>query len=293
LGEHKKYTAPLGKRETYSPEMREAVYLKLNALWAKPEPGAFTVAYSGGLDSTIVAWIMGKRFTGEIHLWTLHHNYGSLFVDWSRKHAADLARIFGPGRVFHTIYNVSQTFKQLTLNSLTADWRKFGGHFIWCLGCQLSMMTEIIAYNLIRGIPRVFLCSSVGGEYAVMSMPATRTAKARIYRTYGIDYRFPLLEMNVTKPEERMLMEDAGMWPGYRFRRGVHGVQPICIPGLQHIGDVLLDMHTAYPPDGVTGYINSREEMMREIVEQRIADTGLNIDELIARNQQQLEEQIW
>ncbi len=272
--------------------MREAVYRKLDELWSTPEPGSFTVAYSGGLDSTIVAWIMGKRYTGEIHLWTLHHNYGSLFVRWSERHAQDMQRIFGRPRVTHTINNISQDFRRMTLGSLRSDFKEYG-HFIWCLGCQMSMMAEIIAYNLIHGIPRTFMCSSVGGEYAVMSMPATRIAKARIYRTYGIDYRFPLLELNLTKPEERMLMEDSGMWTGYRFRRGVHGVQPICIPGLQHIGDVVGDMHTAYPPDKVEGYINSREELIREVVTAQVKAAGLDLDELISRNEKQLKNKVW
>lgn len=283
----------MSPEETYSEEMRRAVYRKLDSLWVEPEPGPFTVAYSGGLDSTIVPWIMAKHFTGEIHLWTLHHNYGSLFVQWSRKHARDLARIFGEQRVFHTIYNISNDFKRMTLRSFFPDLKKYGSHFIWCLGCQMSMMANIIAYNLIRNIPRVFLCSSVGGEYAVMSMPATRENKARIYRTYGIDYRFPLLELNITKPEERMLMQDTGMWVGYRFRRGVHGVQPICLPGLQHAGDVFLDLHTKYPPDQVAAYINDREELIREIVEDRLRPTGLDIDELIEKNNEQLEKQRW
>lgn len=279
-------------RETYSQEMRDAVYGKLSELWIDPEPGAFTVAYSGGLDSTIVAWIMAKRYLGEVHLWTLHHNYGSLFVKWSEKHAQDMQRIFGDQRVFHTINNISKTFQRLTLKNLWPDMKEYG-HFIWCLGCQMSMMAELIAYNLIRAIPRTFLCSSVGGEYAVMSMPATRETKARIYRTYGIDYRFPLLEMSITKPEERMLMEDAGMWTGYRFRRGVHGVQPICLPGLQHIGDVVMDMHTAYPPEKVAGYINSREELIREIVTEMVTAAGLDVQEQIARNEEQLQNKKW
>ncbi|MDP8225323.1 MAG: hypothetical protein P9L99_18320 [Candidatus Lernaella stagnicola] len=281
-------TAP----EEYSEEMRRAVYRKMDELWTETEPGSFTVAYSGGLDSTIVAWIMGKRYAGEIHLWTLHHNYGSLFVRWSKKHAQDMQRIFGAKRVFHTINNVSKDFQRLTLDHFWADLREYG-HFIWCLGCQTSMMAEIIAYNLIRGIPRTFMCSSVGGEYAVMSMPATRKAKARIYRKYGIDYRFPLLEISITKPEERLLMQDAGMWVGYQFRRGVHGVQPICIPGLQHLGDVVLDMHTAYPPERVEAYIESREPLIHEIVTERLRAAGVDLDEAVARNEEQLKNKIW
>jgi hypothetical protein len=282
----------LAERETYSPEMREQVYRKLGELWAEPEEGPFTVCYSGGLDSTIVGWIMGKRYTGMIHLWTLHHNYGSLFVKWSKRHAVDMQRIFGQERVVHTINNISKTFQQLTLENFWGDLQEHG-HFIWCLGCQMSMMAEVIAYNLIHGVPRTFMCSSVGGEYAVMSMPATRKTKAVIYESYGIDYRFPLLDMSITKPEERMLMEDAGMWPGYRFRRGVHGVQPICIPGLQHIGDVVADLHTQYPPEKVAAYIESRADLIRAMVTEWVTAAGLDVDEQIALNKERLANKKW
>ncbi len=268
-------------------DVRKTLYEKMDALWAVKEPGSFHVNYSGGLDSTAVAYIMGRKYAGDIYLYTLHHSYGSLFVGWSRRHVEDLRRIFGPERVHHVIYNQTQTFNRLTVKRLVADWKPYGGHLIWCLGCQLAMLTHTIIRCLEHSIPRNFLCSSVGGEYAVMSMPVTRREMGRLYWEYGIDYRTPLIEYGIDKRMERALMEDAGMWSGYRFRRGVHGVQPICIQGFQHIGDVVFDWHTVYPPDKVEKYIRDKSPLIGKIVKEYFNEKNMDVEKLIELNKAQ------
>ena len=50
------------------------------------------------------------------------------------------------------------------------DMVKYKGHWVCCLGCQQSMATHTIIYNLEHNITNTFICSSVGGEYAAMSM---------------------------------------------------------------------------------------------------------------------------
>lgn len=243
-------------------------------------PGSFTVCYSGGLDSTAVGLIMGKRYEGDIHLWTLDHKYGHLFVKWSQKHARDLQRIYGINRVFHTINDITPVFNKITVKTILKDLKDYG-HFIWCLGCQLSMVTKVIIYNLEHRSPRSFLCSSVGGEYSVMSMPASIKEKTRIYWKYGIAFSTPLIEENIDKAEERRMLKEADFWVGYRFRRGVHGVQPICIPGLQHIGDVLFDLHTTYSAERVQAYIQSREPLMDEIISNYFKAKSMELSTLI------------
>ncbi|MCB1153689.1 MAG: hypothetical protein H6684_03650 [Deltaproteobacteria bacterium] len=264
--------------------IRKTLYEKLESYWSEPEPGGFHVCFSGGLDSTAVAYIMGRKYAGPIHLYTLHHDYGSLFIELSRRHVVDLQRIFGEDRVHHVIFNQTETFNRITAKHLLKDWKPYGGHVIWCLGCHLSMLTHSIIRCLEYNLPRNFLCSSVGGEYAVMSMPITRQRMGEIYWEYGIDYRTPLLEMEIDKRAERALLEDAGMWVGYRFRRGVHGVQPICLPCLQHIGDVVFDWHTDYDQSGVDRYIHDKSTVIRAIVDEYFAEKGMDVDALIAAN---------
>lgn len=250
----------------------------------KKLPGSFTVCYSGGLDSSAVGLIMGRRYAGTIHLWTLDHRFGHLFPKWSGKHADDLKRIYGQDRVRHTINDITEVFKRITLKTFRKDLMEYG-HFIWCLGCQLSMVTNVIIYNLEHRSSRTFLCSSVGGEYSVMSMPTSIEEKTRIYWKYGIRFSTPLIDEHIDKAEERRLLQEAGMWLGVRFRRGVHGVQPICLPGLQHIGDVLFDLHTTYAPDKLRKYIQTREPLMDEIIHNYFHAKGLDLQTLIAETQ--------
>lgn len=268
-------------------QVRKVLYEKLEAFWAEPEPGHFSVAYSGGLDSTAVAYIHGRKYTGDIYLYTMHHNYGNLWPELSRRHTKDLVRIFPGRRVDHVITNQTDVFNAITGKSLMKDWKPYGGHVIWCLGCHLGMLTNIIVRCLEHGVPRTSICSSVGGEYAVMSMPVTRQAMSEIYWKYGIEYRAPLLEMGINKEAERALLKDLGMWIGYRFRRGVHGVQPICLPCLQHAGDVFFDWHTTYDASLVRRYIEDKTPIIDGIVQRKIAEKGLDLAALVAANRAQ------
>ena len=250
--------------------------------------GDTSVSYSGGLDSTVVAYLAGLKTPGRLHLMTMIHNYGSLFNHWAGRHVVDLKRIYGDKRVIHRYVNHSDVFKELTLKTLLPDLGRYG-HFVWCLGCNLSLMTKVIINNLLYSIPNHLYCSSVGGQYAVMSMSMTHDEWKKLYAEYGIRFQTPLLDADIAKGEERAIMERAGIWVGYRFRRGVHGVQPICIPGFQHILDVLVDFHTTYDPDKVQKYIRSRWPMMKAIVEEFFRQRNLPLEELIQRNMRQYE----
>lgn len=243
-------------------------------------PADFNILYSGGLDSTCVALIMGKKFTGRIHLSTMDHNFGHLFVHWSEKHVHDIRRIHGQDRVIHNIFNTTEVFRHLTLNKIWQDGKNYG-HFIWCLGCTLSMVTNALVHNLKNKIPYLFICSSVGGQYAVMSMVVTIQTINTFCRELGVDYRAPLLELNMIKPEERELLKKNNIWTGYRFRRGVHGVQPYCIPGFQHSLDVLFDIHSRYDEDKVRNYIQSRQQIMRDQIQEMLARQGLDMEKCI------------
>jgi hypothetical protein len=172
-------------------------------------------------------------------------------------------------------------FRQITLATLRRDFWDYG-HFVWCLGCTMSMVVEALIYNLEHRVPFLFICSSVGGEYSAMSMPASLAGINALTREYGVNYRAPLLELAVRKDEERLMLKDRGVWPGWKFRRGSHGVQPICIPGFQHSLDVLFDLHTTYPPDKVAAYIESRREPIRRIVRAALEAKGIDPDAAIA-----------
>lgn len=244
---------------------------------------SFSVLYSGGLDSAAVALLMGENIPGQIHLMTYKHAYGALFNEWSRKHNEDLRRCLGE-RVHHHLIDHTHIWNELGMSRVMKDVLKYKGHWVVCLGCQQAMATHTIIHDLIHNVTNAFICSSVGGEYAAMSMSVTRQRNIENYARYGIRYNAPLLDLGINKNEERGIMKRFGVEPGWGKRRSHQGFQPICVIGFQHTLDILFDWHTTYPPDRVSEFLHDKFEIQDIIVRRTLEGLGYDPDELIERN---------
>ena len=247
---------------------------------------SFSVLYSGGLDSCAVALMMGQLIDGGVHLLTYRHDYGALFNEWSRRHNADLTRVLGD-RVYHHLIDLTGTWNELGAKRLVQDTVKYRGHWVCCLGCQQSMATQTIIYNLEHNISNTFICSSVGGEYAAMSMSITREKNIALYARYGIRYNAPLMDLGIGKNEERRLLREHGIEPGWGRRRSHQGFQPICVLGFQHALDILFDWHTSYPPDRIAEFLDDKARIMDRVIRAALVARGHDPDALIERNRQQ------
>jgi len=106
------------------------------------------------------------------------------------------------------------------------------------------------------------------------------------YARYGIRYNAPLLDMGIGKNEERALLKEHGIQPGWGKRRSHQGFQPICIIGFQHALDIVFDWHTTYPPDQVARFLEDKTIIMDRIIRRELSARGHNPDELIARNKE-------
>ncbi len=243
----------------------------------------FSVLFSGGLDSTAVPLIIGPLTTGSIQLLTYKHRYGSLANEWSRRHIPDLQRVLGK-RVEHHLVDHTHIWNEISAARMLRDAIRFKGHFVCCLGCQCAMATHTIIHNLERGITNVFICSSVGGEYAVMSMPITRNKKAGFYARFGMRYNAPLLDLGIQKPEEVEILNSHGMKAGWGKRRSHNGYQPICLLGFQHSLDIVVDFHTTYDPQRVADFLDAKFPIMERIIRRTLRQRGHDPDALIARN---------
>ena len=244
---------------------------------------SFSVLYSGGLDSCAVPLIIGKHTKGGIHLLTYKHKYGTFFNNWSKKHTPDLQRVLGM-RVEHHLIDLTKVWNEVGAKHMVKDALQYKGHWVCCLGCQESMATHTIIYNLERGITNTLICSSVGGEYAVMSMPVTRDKNAEFYARYGIRYNAPLLDLGINKNEERKLLKEYDIEPGWGKRRSHQGFQPICAIGFQHSLDILFDWHTTYPPDRVEAFLTEKATIMDRIIRRTLIERGHDPDQLIEQN---------
>lgn len=244
---------------------------------------SFSVLYSGGLDSCAVALLMGENIPGGVHLLTYMHQYGALFNEWSRRHNEDLVNHLGD-RVYHHLVDLTDIWNEVGAKRMVKDAVKYRGHWVCCLGCQQSMATHTIVYDLEHNVTNAFICSSVGGEYAAMSMATTRELNVEFYARYGIRYNAPLLDLGINKNEERAIMKERNVEPGWGKRRSHQGFQPICLIGFQHTLDILFDWHTTYPPDRVRAFLEEKYVVMDRIIRRMLQERGHDPDELIERN---------
>lgn len=244
----------------------------------------FSVLYSGGLDSAAVAIYLGLKCQGKAHLLTYEHRYGALFNEWSRRHNPDLDRVLGPDRYEHHLIDLTEVWNQVGFKKVLRDALHYKGHWVLCLGCQQSMAAHTILHSLENNVTNAFICSSVGGEYAVMSMGVTRQKNIENYARYGIRYNAPLLDLGINKNEERRILRDHDVEPGWGRRRSHQGFQPICLLGFQHALDIVVDFHTTYPPDRVGDFLDDKFEIMDRVIRALLVEKGHDPDRLIDAN---------
>lgn len=241
------------------------------------------ILYSGGLDSCAVALLTGEWTAGRVELLTYRHDYGTLFNHWSDRHTPELQRVLGP-RVRHHLVDHTAVWNALGADRILREMLRWRGHWIVCLGCQEAMAACTAAFCLEHNITNAFICSSVGGEYAAMSMPITLERNGAFYARFGIRYNAPLLDLGIGKPEERALLRAHGLEAGWGVRRSHQGFQPICLLGFQHGLDIVFDVHTTYPPARVQAYLDEKAEVMEQVVRASLLAKGLDPDALIAAN---------
>jgi hypothetical protein len=245
--------------------------------------GDCSIGFSGGLDSTSVAYMAALQKKGRVHLHTFNHGYGYPFNSWAMKAVRTLDRALGEGVIVHRYVDTRDLFDLLAMKSLIADRKKYGAWFGCCLGCTMAVITKILIYNLERRIPHAFFGSSVGGQYAVMSMPVTIAHQREYCGTYGILYSPPLLEANIVKETERQMLDDAGVFRGHRFLdKHSFGNQGYCMLSLQHLPDVLFNIHPILDPEKVGQFFRDKRPICERYIEQHFRATGQDLGAAVA-----------
>jgi len=230
-----------------------------------------TILYSGGLDTTTLAYLLLKETDVQLHLLTFLHGYGQLFKNFTRLHVKQLKDKFGEHRIVHKYFSIKKIFKKICINDFVKDIYKYKNLFVWCLGCHLSMMTEVIIYNLENDIKKAMIGKWVFEDKPVMCMDETIKEEKLIYKEYGIIFNTPLVNWKMDKRKGKIILKKAGIWPGIIFRESSLGVQPICIPGnIQHFKDTFFGIHPTYNPDMVKKYIKEKKTIIKNYISQEL-----------------------
>ncbi len=247
---------------------------------------SYAVAFSGGLDSTLVSLLMGLRYPqGSAHLLTMLTR-GHIFPCLPKIHVKQLKRVLGSQRVFHRYCRIAPEFREVVSKHLFENYRNYGNSkFTVCLGCLLCMDVHMISYCLEHSIPMVcFGFTPHGSEYAVVELPETCRERRKIYGSFGLMFRAPLMEWHMDKKEERDILRQFNIWPGWNFRKVAMGVQPPCLFGIaMHHMDIFFDIHPQPDRNMMTAFIRDRYDLIRQMVIKRLESKGINVEERIAR----------
>ncbi len=91
----------------------------------------------------------------------------------------------------------------------------------------------------------------------------------------------PLLDLGISKPEERAVLDYYNIEAGWGARRSHQGFQPICLLGFQHALDITMDWHTTYPPDRVGNFLDDKFEIMDVIIRRTLYHRGTDPDQAL------------
>ena len=220
----------------------------------------------------------------KAHLHTLDHGYGYIFNGWSRRTSDSLSSAVGAELVTHEFLDTSDLFKRLAMDTIVADVREYGQTFGCCLGCTMAMVTKIMIYNLENQVAYIMMGSSVGGQYAVMSMPVIIELQRELCARYGLIYSAPLIEGEVGKAVERADLTAAGVTIGSRFLdKHTFGNQGYCMLSLQHLPDVLFNKHPTYVPAEVKRFFQDKLPMCEAYIEDHFRRAGRSLPDAVAR----------
>jgi len=226
----------------------------------------------------------GRQRKGKVYLFTLDHGYGYLFNRWARQTSRGLVRCLGASNVIHQFLPTRDLFTRLSLKNLLSDRREYGQWFGCCLGCTMAMVTKILIFNLERLVPHIAIGSSVGGQYAVMSTPANIVLLREFCAQYGVLYHTPLLDDGIRKPEEREMLREAGVDTGRRFLdKHSFGNQGYCLLSLQHLPDVLFNVHSIYDPAQTRRFFLDKISLCEAYIAEHFRKAGQDLKDRVRR----------
>lgn len=151
--------------------------------------------YSGGTDSTLAAYLLGRKVR---HLTLLTFDPGFIFfIENSKRHAAKLKEVLGEDRVSHEILPIRPYIDRILFGNKKEDFSKYGFNLtaLVCLGCRLSMHTGGIIHNLKNDIP-VIVDGSIRKQSTIPEQLSSFISRNRheLWAKYGIRHYSPIYD---------------------------------------------------------------------------------------------------
>lgn len=184
-----------------------------------PEQEEISVLFSGGGDSTLLAYLLAERFK-RVHLLTCKH-LGIKEPEKTEINYQNLVRIFGPDKVVRAVLDIDEAVQSVYHDDFEGCLRDFG--FLaqnMCGPCKMTMFTASIPYNKKHGIKYTTTGSHMeGAGVFIGQMKSVRQEIFEpLFRHYGMEFLTPvfyvpnsderLFELGITKKRKTKFPED-------------------------------------------------------------------------------------
>lgn len=222
-----------------------------------------SLLFSGGVDSTIAAIVLSKRYD-KVHLLTYSNGYAHYNLHRSKRRFRELDKRFPNKFVFYTT-NIRDIFEEVTIKDLLKDYKTYSSGFIWCLGCKLSMHIKTIIYNLENNITNVADGSAYDTSEMVEQKPLSIALIKDLYKRYNINYSTPVY--HISRDEKRKTLKEMGFFMGIPIMDRYLGIQPRCIPGeLYYLPSILFNKNPYHQDKYVYNFFRNKQSIISKCI---------------------------
>jgi tRNA U34 2-thiouridine synthase MnmA/TrmU len=222
-----------------------------------------SLMFSGGLDSTTAAIHLARDYD-KVHLLTYYNGYGHLYIKNSANRAKELVGRIN-GKFTHSIISIEDIFKEMVVDKLPEDSKKYNSGFIWCLGCKICMHARSIIYNLKNNIGVMADGSSADSDEMVEQMALSISLIGKFYEKYDENYFVPVYKQS--RKEKIRELKTIGLRLGLQIGDRFLGVQPKCIPGeLYYLPYLLFNKAMDHKESLVSNFIEEKIEFAQQYI---------------------------
>ena len=158
------------------------------------------VLYSGGTDSTCVAFLMAKE-VDKVHL-LVYKRFGLFSIDNIATNAKKLRERFGEDKFVYKVIDLNRLFKEVSYAKYWHNLKNYGFFMLSTCGlCKLAMHIRTLIYCLENNIK--YVCDgankNAGAGYFPAQMLEVIDLIEEMYAQYGVSYSRPVFDFDEPK----------------------------------------------------------------------------------------------
>lgn len=234
--------------------------------------------FSGGIDSTTAAVILGRYFD-RVHLLTYQNGYGHYGMEKVQRRHQELVEKLGKDKYTFQLRSTKPLFEWLVMNNMAAEFGRWKSGFIWCMGCKLAMHTMSIIHNLENRIPFMGDGSSHATQEMVEQSIISVSMIKFLYEEYGIQFLIPVYD--IPREEEKRRLKELGLYMGIPILDRALGIQPRCLWGeIYYLPYLLFNKPPKHDEFSTAKFIEEKQELVRKYIHDYFASKGQEVPKI-------------